>query len=72
MDLAQWFPPPVRRRVRYILKADKKRWRPLGIPTIKDRVIQAVVREALEPEWEARFEGGSYGYRPKRGRADAL
>jgi RNA-directed DNA polymerase len=72
MDLAHWQPPPVRRRVRYILKADKRRCRPLGIPTVKDRVIQAVVLEALEPEWDVKFEGGSYGYRPKRNRADAL
>lgn len=70
LDLRDWNPPPVRRI--YILKADKKRWRPLGIPTIKDRIIQTVVREALEPEWEAKFEPSSYGFRPGRGRADAL
>ena len=37
--------------------------RPLGIPTIKDRVYQNIVRNALEPQWEARFEAISYGFR---------
>ena len=40
--------------------------RPLGIPTIKDRVYQNIVRNALEPQWEARFEAISYGFRPKQ------
>jgi RNA-directed DNA polymerase len=38
--------------------------RPLGIPTIFDRAKQAVLKIALEPEWEARFEPNSYGFRP--------
>lgn len=46
--------------------------RPLGIPTLKDRVIQMIVKIALEPEWEARFEKGSYGFRPKRSVNDAM
>jgi RNA-directed DNA polymerase len=40
--------------------------RPIGIPTIKDRVVQGVIRCALEPEWESKFECSSYGYRPGR------
>jgi len=55
----------------YISKANGKR-RPLGIPVIVDRVRQAQVVNALEPEWEARFEPKSYGFRPGRGCHDAI
>jgi RNA-directed DNA polymerase len=48
------------------------RKRPLGIPVITDRVHQARVLNALEPEWEARFEPKSYGFRPGRGCHDAI
>jgi RNA-directed DNA polymerase len=46
--------------------------RPLGVPVIRDRARQAVVLNALEPEWEARFEAKSYGFRPGRGCHDAI
>jgi len=46
--------------------------RPLGIPVIRDRAEQAVVKLALEPEWEAKFEAQSYGFRPGRGCHDAI
>jgi retron-type reverse transcriptase len=58
------------RRV-YVLKANGKR-RPLSIPALMDRCHQARVGQALEPEWEARFEPRSYGFRPGRGCADAI
>jgi RNA-directed DNA polymerase len=45
--------------------------RPLGIPTIVDRAKQALLKLALEPEWEARFEPNSYGFRPARACHDA-
>lgn len=46
--------------------------RPLGIPTVRDRIEQAVVKNALEPEWEAIFEKNSYGFRPGRSCQDAI
>lgn len=46
--------------------------RPLGIPTMADRALQALVKQALEPEWEARFEANSYGFRPGRSCQDAI
>jgi len=48
------------------------KFRPLGIPTVRDRIAQAIVKNALEPEWEAIFEVNSYGFRPGRGTPDAI
>lgn len=69
MDLRNWVPLTVKRL--FILKANKK-LRPLGIPTIKDRVIQAIIKNALEPEWEAKFEPTSFGFRPGKTYHDAM
>ena len=61
---------PVRRV--YIPKPGSRKRRPLGIPVIADRAHQARVVNVLEPEWEARFEPRSYGFRPGRGCHDAI
>ncbi|GET44309.1 RNA-directed DNA polymerase [Microseira wollei NIES-4236] len=48
------------------------KFRPLGIPTVRDRIEQAIVKNSLEPEWEAVFEQHSYGFRPGRSCQDAI
>jgi len=66
-----WRASPVRRV--YIPKtSDSSKMRPIGILTVIDRCLQARVKNALEPEWEARFEGSSYGFRPGRSCHDAI
>jgi len=59
------------RRV-WIPKPGKTEKRPLGIPTMRDRALQTLVKMALEPEWEARFEPNSYGFRVGRSCHDAI
>jgi len=55
-----------------IPKPGSRETRPLGIPTVRDRVVQTALRNVLEPIFEVRFAPTSYGFRPKRGCKDAL
>ena len=63
-------PQPVKRV--WIPKLGSKEKRPLGIPTVEDRVVQTAVRSVIEPIFENLFAEHSYGFRPRRGAKDAL
>jgi len=69
MSSGSYFPPPVKR-----VHIDKRGGgnRPLGIPTVSDRIAQAVVKGYLEPELEKHFHPNSYGYRPGKSALDAV
>ena len=63
-------PMPVKRM--YIPKPNSEKKRPLGIPTLLDRIVQEALRMTLEPIWEADFSVHSYGFRPNRSTYDAM
>ena len=63
-------PQDIRRH--WIAKPGSTEQRPLGIPTVRDRVVQAALRQVLEPIFERDFAAHSYGFRPGKGCKDAL
>ncbi|MBC7358773.1 MAG: group II intron reverse transcriptase/maturase [Desulfacinum sp.] len=70
LSQGRYKPRPIRRV--YIDKPGSREKRPLGIPCVRDRVVQSALRLVIEPIFEARFAENSYGFRPRRGCKDAL
>jgi RNA-directed DNA polymerase len=70
LKTGHYTPPPVKRL--WIPKLGSKELRPLGVPTVQDRVVQTAVRNVIEPIFEHTFAEHSYGFRPGRGAKDAL
>jgi RNA-directed DNA polymerase len=69
-NLSDWTTDPIRRT--YIPKPGTNEKRALGIATMRERAMETLVKLALEPEWEAKFEPNSYGFRPGRSTHDAI
>ena len=66
----RYIPSPVRQVL--IPKPSSDRLRPLGIPTVRDRVVQQAIKRIIEPIFEVKFKDVSYGYRPNRGAREAI
>jgi len=66
----RYIPSPVRQVL--IPKPNSDRLRPLGIPTVRDRVVQQAIKRIIEPIFEEKFKDVSYGYRPNRGAREAI
>ncbi|MBS3737155.1 group II intron reverse transcriptase/maturase [Candidatus Bipolaricaulota bacterium] len=70
LEEGTYSPRPIKRK--WIPKPGRDEKRPLGIPTVRDRIVQTALKDLLEPIFEKEFADNSYGFRPNRGAKDAL